>query len=111
MRTKGLITVKAYPAISSKYGETVCTAGITEDGNWIRIYPIPYRKLDYAKQFKKYDWVELDLKRNESDFRPESFRPVRLDTIETVGHIDSDRRVWAERRKYVLVNSYSNLDK
>lgn len=32
MRVKILITVKAYPAISKKYDETVCTAGITEEG-------------------------------------------------------------------------------
>ena len=31
MRTKVLITVKAYPALSKKYSETVCTAGITEE--------------------------------------------------------------------------------
>jgi len=41
MRIKIPITVKAYPAISKEYNETVCTAGITEEGKWIRIYPIP----------------------------------------------------------------------
>lgn len=30
--TKVLITVKTYPAISSKYDELVCTAGFREDG-------------------------------------------------------------------------------
>jgi len=38
-----LILVKSYPEISKTYAETVCTAGITEDGKWIRIYPLPYR--------------------------------------------------------------------
>jgi len=27
-----LVTVKTYPTLSRKYGETVCTAGIREDG-------------------------------------------------------------------------------
>jgi len=54
MRMKVLITVKAYPAISKKYNETVCTAGITEEGKWIRIYPIPFRQLEYDNQFRKY---------------------------------------------------------
>ncbi len=27
-----LITVKTYPTLSRKYGETVCTAGVREDG-------------------------------------------------------------------------------
>lgn len=110
MRTKVLITVKAYPAISSKYGETVCTAGITDAGKWVRIYPIPFRKLDYNKRFHKYDWIEIDLERNLSDPRPESFRPKNYDSIETIGHIKSDGNTWAERRKFVLNKVYSNLN-
>jgi len=34
-----LITVKTYPTLSRKYGETVCTAAVREDGSWVRIYP------------------------------------------------------------------------
>lgn len=30
-----LITVKTYPTLSRTYGETVCTAGVREDGSWI----------------------------------------------------------------------------
>jgi len=113
MQIKVLITVKAYPAISKKYNETVCTAGITEDGNWIRIYPIPFRQLDYNHQFRKYEWIELDLIRNKSDFRPESYRPKDLLLKDMISHgiIESDRDTWATRRKYVLKNIYTNLDK
>lgn len=107
---KVLIIVKAYPALSTKYGETVCTAGITEDGKWIRIYPIPFRKLDYSKQFKKYDWIEIDLIRNTSDFRPESYKPTDFSKIKTIGHIDPDGNNWLERRDYVLKKVYTNLD-
>lgn len=110
MRTKVLITVKAYPAISTKYGETVCTAGITEEGKWVRIYPIPFRKLDFGKRFKKHDWIEIDLVKNLSDPRPESFRPTNFNDILTIGHINSDRGTWTERRKYVLKQVYTNLN-
>jgi hypothetical protein len=41
-----LITVKTYPTLSRKYGETVCTAGIRPDGSWVRLYPVPFRRLD-----------------------------------------------------------------
>jgi hypothetical protein len=41
-REKVLITVKTYPTLSAKYGELVCTAGIKEDGAWVRIYPYPF---------------------------------------------------------------------
>lgn len=111
MRTKVLITVKAYPAISKKYNETVCTAGITEEGKWVRIYPIPFRQLDYDKQFKKYEWVELDLEMNKSDFRPETFRPKDLYLKDMVSHgqIKSDGGAWTERRKFVLKKVYTNL--
>jgi len=107
--TKVLITVKTYPTISTKYEELVCTAGFLEDGSWIRIYPIPFRKKPYYEQYKKYDWIELDLVKNESDFRPESFRPKTLDTeIKIVGHINTQNN-WEERKKYCLNNVYTNL--
>lgn len=96
--TKVLITVKTYPALSSKYDELVCTAGFREDGTWIRIYPVPFRKKSYTEQYKKYDWIELDLVKNESDFRPESFRPFSHDTeINIIGHIDTISN-WLERK-------------
>ena len=55
-KTRVLITVKTYPTISGKYDELVCTAGFREDGSWIRIYPVPFRKIAYDQQYKKYDW-------------------------------------------------------
>lgn len=107
--TKVLITVKTYPTISSKYDELVCTAGFREDGTWVRIYPVPFRKRAYTEQYKKYDWIELDLVKNTSDFRPESFRPSTLGTeINVVGHIGTSRN-WEERKKVCLGNIYYNL--
>jgi len=48
--TKVLITVKTYPSLSVTYDELVCTAGFKEDGSWVRIYPVQFRKLDYERQ-------------------------------------------------------------
>lgn len=108
-KTKVLITVKTYPTISSKYDELVCTAGFKEDGTWLRIYPVPFRKRSYAEQYKKYDWIELDLVNNTSDFRPESYRPITLETsINLVGHINTDNN-WEERKKFCLNKVYYNL--
>jgi hypothetical protein len=107
--TRVLITVKTYPTISAKYDELVCTAGFREDGTWVRIYPVPFRKRAYTEQYRKYDWIELDLVKNTSDFRPESFRPATLDTeINLVGHIDTSRN-WEERKKLCLDKTYYNL--
>ena len=47
---KILILVKTYPSLSKKYEELVCTAGMDENGDWFRLYPIPFRKLKDQKQ-------------------------------------------------------------
>ena len=108
--TKVLITVKTYPAISKKYEELVCTAGFREDGTWIRIYPIQFRKKSYQEQYSKYEWIELDLVKNTKDARPESYRPVSHDTpINVLGKIPPDGNTWAERRKFVLKKVYTDM--
>ena len=101
---KVLITVKTYPNLSSKYEEIVCTAGLLEDGSWIRIYPVPLRKLDYKQQYQKYDWIEINLVERKDDFRPESYRPYSVDTpVKVVGHIDTSGN-WRVRKEIVLQN-------
>jgi hypothetical protein len=108
--TRVLIAVKTYPTLSTKYEELVCTAGFREDGSWIRVYPIQFRQLPYGQQYKKYQWIELDLVKNEKDFRPESFRPQSLETeIRLVGEIPPDGDAWTERRRLVLRKVYYNL--
>ncbi len=108
-KTKVLITVKTYPTISSKYDELVCTAGFTEDGKWIRIYPVPFRKKSYEERYRKYDWVEIDLVKNTSDFRPESYRPYSLESeIKFIEKIDTSNN-WFKRKEIVLKKVYYNL--
>jgi hypothetical protein len=96
-----LITVKTYPTLSKKYGETVCTAGIREDGSWVRLYPVPFRRLEETEQYSKYDWIELNPVRNTSDCRPESHRPYDPKDMPVVGHIDTNDD-WRDRRRLVL---------
>jgi hypothetical protein len=108
-KTRVLIAVKTYPAISGKYDELVCTAGFLEDGSWIRIYPVPFRKKSYDEQYRKYDWIEIDLVKNKSDFRPESYRPYSHDSeITIVGHLET-HNCWAERKKITLNKVHTNL--
>ena len=92
------ITVKTYPTLSAKYDELVCTAGVTEKGNWVRIYPVPFRKLQWEKQYKKYQWIELEVIKNKSDFRLESYRPTNQgETIQSKEFI----RNWEDRKKII----------
>lgn len=106
-----LITVKTYPTLSRKYGETVCTAGVREDGSWVRIYPVPFRRLDEQQQYSKFDWLECRLTRNSSDPRPETFRPVEQSELRPVGHMDPANN-WRERRRVLLkaARVYDRLD-
>jgi hypothetical protein len=108
--TKILITVKMYPNFSSKNEELASIAGFREDGTWIRIYPVPLKKLSFEKQLKKYDWIELDVEKNPDDFRAESYRLVNPDiTIKAISHLDAENN-WQERRKYVLNKVYTDFD-
>jgi hypothetical protein len=62
------IIAKTYPTLSRKYNELVCTAGVRADGSWVRLYPIPFRQLDYENQYHKFQWIEVDIERNLDDF-------------------------------------------
>ena len=96
-----LVTVKTYPTLSEKYGETVCTAGLREDGSWVRLYPMPFRRLRDVERYKKYDWLDCSMIRNTKDPRPETFRPLQQEALKVVGHMDT-RDQWRERRQILL---------
>ena len=51
-KTRVLITVMTYPHPSVSYRELVCTAGITDNYNWVRLYPIDYRYMPPEKSSK-----------------------------------------------------------
>lgn len=109
-RERVLVTVKTYPTLSQKYIELVCTAGFREDGSWIRIYPSPFRFLDYDQKYTKYQWIELDLKKNKSDKRPESYTPVNIDNI-VLGDTIPPENNWAARKRFIFGHNkiYTNL--
>jgi len=115
-RLKVLLTVTTYPLPSRSYDELVCTAGILEDGSWIRIYPMPLsflreQKINGNILVNKYTWIELDLKRrDDTDFRPESHSPVDYEfrDLKILDHLDP-KNFWAKRKDYCLRNVYTNL--
>ena len=77
----------------------------------MRIYPIPFRQLEYDKQYSKYDWVEIDLVKNTSDFRPESYKPKSIEAgFKILGHIDTEKdQSWRRRKEIVLKNVHTNM--
>ncbi|MEU5552662.1 hypothetical protein ABZ738_23070 [Micromonospora sp. NPDC047793] len=93
VRLQLLITVKAAPNPSEKYGETVCVAGLRTDvlrPTWVRLYPINFRHLDSDEAFKKYDIISVDAKPARQDQRRESWKPV-MDRIQKERHLDGWR--------------------
>jgi hypothetical protein len=95
-----LITVKTYPTLSKKHGELVCTAGIREDGSWVRLYPVPFRGLKDYKQYKKYQWLSAKLHKRTNDPRPESYSPD-IDSIK-LGEVIAPSSEWSERCRLIL---------
>jgi hypothetical protein len=80
--------VKATPQPSTQYGDTVCVAGLDlglDPPKWLRLYPVPFRYLDGANQFKKYDIIRVRTREAGADKRPES-RKIEATSIVTIGH-------------------------
>ncbi len=98
---KILITVKTYPNLSGKNGEFVCIAGISPEGNWLRIFPIRFRDLQELEQFSKYQWIRLNLTKNPHDNRRESYHPV-ADEKPELEEILSTKDNWRERKNTIF---------
>jgi hypothetical protein len=98
-----LVVVKAYPAISTKYGEVECVAGIRTDmptPEWVRLFPVPFRDLPYTQRFQKYQLVRFQAEPHGSDTRPESLRP-NVETFECGEVLETRKdKTWSRRRAY-----------
>jgi hypothetical protein len=106
-----LTTVKTYPIPSAKYDELVCTAGVLADGSFVRLYPINFRDLPYSQQFRKYQWIEADVKKHTGrDVRKESYRPIS-DTIQLIGEpIPTKNGDWSERVRFALAKKSNSME-
>jgi hypothetical protein len=96
-----LIWGKTYPEMSTKYLETVCTAGVTEEGRPVRLYPIPYRYLEEKAKFDKYQWITARLMRKYEDPRPESFK-IDCESIQAGDTIPPTKDEWGKRADIVF---------
>lgn len=100
--TRVLIAVMTYPHPSRRFQETVCTAGITDSGEWIRLYPVDYRYRPQRQRFRKWQWVEIALapRGHGADQRSESREPD-LSTLRILGKPLSTKDTWRERRAII----------
>ena len=97
-RKRILILCKTYPSPSARHVETSCVAGVDENGQLIRLFPVPFRLVEDPQKFKKWQWIEARVVRSRDDRRPESHR-ISVDTIELQGDPLPTNHEWLERRR------------
>jgi len=102
------IVVKTYPSPSKGYVETVCTAGVTDTGDWIRLYPVSYRYLEKNQQYPKYAWIEVEVKKAERDHRKESYTP-KMESIKVVRRPLGGKNQWEEAKSLLLPRANKSL--
>lgn len=102
------------PTPSTKYMELSCTAGIDRDGNWIRLYPVPLRRLELSNDtYRKYQWIEAEVTKSNKDPRPESMK-CQFDKIKILSDVIDTKYNWAARKQIVLKSKtgvYKDFDK
>lgn len=101
--TRVLVTVKTYPHPSMGSLEVVCCAGITDEFDMVRIYPVDFRYRRKGQQFSKYQWIDVDLapRPRNKDWRKESMQPL-LHTLKPLDVVKPGKTGdWLERRKIV----------
>lgn len=107
---KVLILAKTYPSPSKKYIETSCVAGIDDKGEMIRLFPVPFRRLDVAKRFKKWEWINIRTYKAKRDKRKESYSVyLSNDSPRLLKVIDSKH--WGERAELLSkVPTYDSFE-
>jgi hypothetical protein len=95
IKKRVLITVRTYPVPSAKSIEASCTAGIADDGQWIRLFPVPYRLMDQDRRFNKWQWIDVSVLKAH-DGRPESHK-INPDSIVIGDRLDT-KDGWRVRR-------------
>lgn len=90
-----LIAVRTYPVPATKSIEASCTAGISDDGKWVRLFPVPYRLMNVESRFSKWQWINADMTKATNDARPESFK-LNIEKV-SVGEKVNTANGWRER--------------
>ncbi len=96
---KALIVVRTYPTPAKTGVEVSCTAAITDKGEWLRLFPVPWRLLGTGQRFRKYQWVELTVTKAR-DPRPESYR-LKQDGIKILRSLPP-RGDWQKRKDVIF---------
>jgi hypothetical protein len=97
---KALIVVRTYPTPAKSGVEVSCTAAITDNGEWLRLFPVPWRYLPQDQRFRKYEWVDVTVTKATNDPRPESYK-LKPDGIKIISHLEAGKE-WRARKEIIL---------
>src|SRR5438105_2383296 len=97
---RALIVVRTYPIPSKSGIEVSCTAAITDRGEWLRLFPVPWRLLEKDQRFRKYQWIDVAVTKAK-DVRPESYK-LKPDGISIVSEPLATDNCWQARKLIVL---------
>jgi len=110
------IIVKTYPEYSRKSRNWVaCTAGITEEGDWIRLYPVPTKHYIGDHKLRKFDLVEVVCQKAKTEKlgRKESYKVKDGSDITIIDRSLSGpltSKIWEKRNKLILDKIDPSLD-
>ena len=97
------IITKAYPEYSIRHGNVACTAGITDDGEWIRLYPIDMRHFIGADKISKFDVIEVECTQDSDKLGRKESHKVRPDSIKFIDRSLTKPMIdWKRRNDIVL---------
>jgi hypothetical protein len=112
-----VVLVKTYPNLSKTYDETVCVAGIDLDSKeWIRLFPIRFRKLPLHKQFKKWQVIEADVQKTNDKFLRKESHKVKDDSIKIIkeapvrGSPKQRQEWWRFRNSILLAHTNKSVE-
>lgn len=97
---RALIVVRTYPVPAKSGVEVSCTAAVTDKGEWLRLFPVPYRFLADDQRFRKYQWVDVTVSKAR-DPRPESYK-LKQDGIKIISEPLSSANAWRTRKDAVF---------
>lgn len=100
-----LVLVRATPEKSSNHGHLVCVAGINENREWRRLYPIEFSYGEKSINFSKIDMIGVTLAMPDNDKRKESRKVIKHINLNSKLSND-DVREWISP----LVTSIEKLD-
>lgn len=109
-KSRVTVLVKASPQPSKKHSETVCCAGLQEDGTWKRLFPIRFRRLSGKQAFTRWDIMDFSFSKPRDDSRKESCR-VHEESIDVRSRVTSDLEKSSLIERALMASENEAIDK